>query len=107
MCRIVNTVPGFLAVPPRARKPRRTGLTHVLDKGIPVADAAGLLDVCGEYVDIWKFGWGTAYLDPGLAEKLALLRERAVLGCTGGTLLEVAWAQGAVEEFFAWAGEAG
>lgn len=107
VCRKVNTAPDFLVVPPRARKPRRTGLTHVLDKGLPAADAARLLDVCGEYVDIWKFGWGTAYLDPGLAEKLAVLREHDVLGCTGGTLLEVAWHQGVVDEYLAWAAELG
>ena len=107
MCRKVNTAPGFLTVPPRARKPRRVGLTHVLDKGLPVGEAAGLLDVCGDFVDVWKFGWGTAYLDPGLAAKLVVLREHGVLGCTGGTLLEVAWHQGAVQPFLDWAGDLG
>jgi phosphosulfolactate synthase len=107
MCRKVNTAPGFLAVPPRARKPRRAGLTHVLDKGLPVADTARLLEVCGAYVDVWKFGWGTAYLDPGLADKLVLLREHGVLGCTGGTLLEVAWHQGVAGKMLAWAADLG
>lgn len=103
MCRKVNTAPDFLVVPRRARKPRRHGVTHVLDKGLPAADTARLLEVCGEFVDVWKFGWGTAYLDPGLAEKLAVLRTHGVLGCTGGTLLEVAWHQGVVEKYLAWA----
>jgi phosphosulfolactate synthase len=107
VCRKVNTAPGFLAVPPRARKPRRRGVTHVLDKGLPAADAARLLEVCGEYVDVWKFGWGTAYLDPGLAAKLGVLRDHDVLACTGGTLLEVAWQQGVVEQYLAWAAELG
>ena len=107
MCRKVNTAPDFLVVPSRARKPRRHGLTHVLDKGLPPADTARLLRTCGEFVDIWKFGWGTAYLDPGLAEKLAILREHGVLACTGGTLLEVAWHQGVVGKFLAWAAESG
>jgi phosphosulfolactate synthase len=103
----VNTAPGFLMVPPRTRKPRRTGVTHVLDKGMPADDAVRLLQVCGRFVDVWKFGWGTAYLDPGLPEKLAVLREHGVLGCTGGTLLEVAWHQGVVEECLAWAEDLG
>jgi phosphosulfolactate synthase len=103
----VNTAPGFLVVPPRACKPRRRGVTHVLDKGLPSTDAARLLEVCGQFIDVWKFGWGTAYLDPGLAEKLALLREHGVLGCTGGTLLEVAWHQGVVDQYLAWAAELG
>jgi|tagenome__1003787_1003787.scaffolds.fasta_scaffold20864373_2 phosphosulfolactate synthase len=107
MCRKVNTAPGFLAVPPRARKPRRAGLTHVLDKGLPVAETARLLEVCGSYVDVWKFGWGTAYLDPGLADKLVVLRQHGVLGCTGGTLLEVAWHQGVADRMLDWAAELG
>lgn len=103
MCRIVNTAADFLVVPPRARKPRRHGLTHVLDKGLPVADTGGLLEACGQFIDVWKFGWGTAYLDPGLTEKLDLLRRHGVLACAGGTLLEVAWHQGVVEKYLAWA----
>jgi phosphosulfolactate synthase len=103
----VNTAPDFLVVPSRARKPRRYGLTHVLDKGLPAADAGRLLEVCGRFVDVWKFGWGTAYLDPGLTEKLDLLRRHGVLGCAGGTLLEVAWHQGAVEPYLDWAAAVG
>jgi phosphosulfolactate synthase len=103
----VNTAPDFLTVPSRARKPRQQGVTHVLDKGLPVDDVARLLDVCGAYVDVWKFGWGTAYLDPGLPAKLAVLRDHDVLACTGGTLLEVAWQQGVVVEYLAWAAELG
>jgi phosphosulfolactate synthase len=96
-----------LRLPSRAAKPRSTGITHVLDKGVPVSEAASLLDVAGHYVDIWKFGWGTAYLDPALDAKLALLREHDVLACTGGTLLELAWHQGEVAAFLEWAQEAG
>jgi phosphosulfolactate synthase len=103
----VNTAPDFLGVPSRSAKPRRRGLSHVLDKGLPVEEVAGLLEVCGRYVDIWKFGWGTAYLDPGLAAKLEILRAHDVLACTGGTLLEVAWHQGVAAEYLAWAADVG
>ena len=103
----MNVVPDFLALPSRTAKPRRSGITHVLDSGLPVADVAALLEVSGPYVDVWKLGWGTAYLDPGLAEKLAVLDAHGVLACTGGTLLEVAWQQGAVEACLDWAAAAG
>jgi phosphosulfolactate synthase len=83
------------------------GITHVLDKGLPAADLAGVLDTCGAYIDIWKFGWGTAYLDPGVEAKLAMLADHGILGCVGGTLLEVAWIQRRVEEFLDWAGSVG
>ena len=94
-----------LDLPARASKPRRVGLTHVLDKGTPANQVADALAVCGAYVDVWKFGWGTAYLDPQVGAKLAVLADHGVLGCLGGTLLEVAWAQHRVDELLAWASD--
>jgi phosphosulfolactate synthase len=98
---------GFLDLPTRTAKPRRTGITHVLDAGIPLREAADLLDMCGTYVDIWKLGWGVAYLDPNLDAKLQLLAAHRVLASPGGTLLEIAWAQGRSAEFLSWAGVCG
>jgi phosphosulfolactate synthase len=99
--------PDFLSLPARPRKPRAAGLTHVLDKGLPAPQTRALLEAAGEFVDIWKFGWGTAYLDRELTTKLALLAEHGVRACLGGTLLEIAWSQGRVEECLRWAEDAG
>jgi phosphosulfolactate synthase len=93
----------FLDLPGRTGKPRGTGITHVLDRGLPLAQSADLLAAGGRYVDVWKFGWGISYLDPNLAAKLELLAEHRVLASPGGTLLEIAWAQGRTEAFFHWA----
>jgi phosphosulfolactate synthase len=93
----------FLDLPARTAKPRGTGITGVLDRGLPLEHCAGLLDTGGPYVDVWKFGWGISYLDPHLAAKLELLDRHRVLACPGGTLLEIAWAQGRAAEFFGWA----
>jgi phosphosulfolactate synthase len=99
--------PDFLVLPARADKPRRAGITHVLDSGLPVAETAALLETSGAFIDVWKFGWGVAYLDPGLAEKLDLLAAHRVLACPGGTLLEIAWAQNRVPAALDWAAAAG
>jgi len=99
--------PDFLDLPARTTKPRRTGITHVLDSGLPVGEAAGLLETCGAYVDVWKLGWGVAYLDPNLEAKLELLAAHGVLASPGGTLLEIAWAQGRAAQFLGWARAAG
>lgn len=96
-----------LDLPERPSKPRAVGITHVLDKGLPAGELAGVLETCGKYIDIWKFGWGTAYLDPGVESKLDALAERGILACVGGTLLEVAWVQRRVDEFLAWAAGVG
>lgn len=99
--------PRFLELPARSGKPRATGLTHVLDTGVSPTTAAAVLATGAGYVDVWKTGWGTAYIDPGLPEKVRLLAEADVAACLGGTLLEIAWAQGRAEECLAWADEVG
>ena len=96
-----------LELPERPPKPRSVGITHVLDKGLPAHELPGVLETCGAYIDVWKFGWGTAYLDPGVESKLATLADHGILACVGGTLLEVAWVQRRVEEFLDWAAGVG
>ena len=95
--------PDFLDLPTRASKPRGVGITHVLDRGMPLAQSADLLAMSGSYIDVWKLGWGLSYLDPNLAAKLELLAGHSVLASPGGTLLEIAWAQGRATEFLDWA----
>ena len=97
----------FLDLPARSAKPRGTGITHVLDRGMPLGQAADLLATGGSYVDVWKLGWGISYLDPNLAAKLELLDRHRVLASPGGTLLEIAWAQGRAAEFLGWARDCG
>ena len=99
--------PDFLDLPIRAAKPRSSGITHVLDRGVPLAHAADLLAMTEPYVDVWKLGWGISYLDPNLAAKLELLAACGVLASPGGTLLEIAWAQGRTVEFLDWARSCG
>ena len=99
--------PDFLDLPAREPKPRHAGITHVLDRGMPLAEVRGVLEVCQPHVDIWKLGWGTAYLDPRLADRVAILREHEVAACVGGTLLEVAWVQGAADRLLDWAADTG
>ncbi|MDN5914492.1 MAG: phosphosulfolactate synthase [Pseudonocardia sp.] len=99
--------PNFLTVPARAAKPRARGLTHVLDTGVTPATAADVLAGGGAYIDIWKTGWGTAYVDAALEDKLAVLRRRGVATCLGGTMLEIARGQGVADACLDWAHGAG
>jgi phosphosulfolactate synthase len=100
-------LPNFLELPGRPAKPRTAGLTHVLDKGTSLGNAAGTLDLAAPYIDVWKFGWGTAYVDPQLSDKLDLLVRNGVRSCPGGTLLEIAWSQGKAADCLAWARDVG
>jgi phosphosulfolactate synthase len=99
--------PDFLALPDRGAKPRAVGLTHVIDPGAGPVVVTDLLDSAAAHIDIWKIGWGTAYVDATLATKLALVTGHEIAVCLGGTLLEIAWAQGRAGECLAWARDSG
>jgi phosphosulfolactate synthase len=79
----------------------------VIDAGLPLPDVRAILDSAAAYIDVWKFGWGSAYLDAGLDAKLGLLRRHDVVACPGGTLLELAALQGRAEECLEWANACG
>lgn len=98
---------GFLDLPPRSVKPRAAGLTHVLDKGLPIAELAGYLEPAAPHIDLWKLGWGTAYLEPDPGAKVEALAARDIRACVGGTLLEAAWAQGKAKDLLVWAEQQG
>lgn len=99
--------PSFLDLEHRPAKPRATGVTAALDSGSTVEEVGALLASHGEVLDLWKMGWGSAYLDPTLDAKLALLRQHQVAACTGGTLLEIAALQDRAEECIEWAAGCG
>jgi phosphosulfolactate synthase len=99
--------PDFLELPARSEKPRLRGLSCAVDGGLPLAEVAALLDAGSAHLDVWKMGWGTAYLDSRLAEKLELLRHEDIVACPGGTLLELAVRQGRTEECLDWLGRTG
>ncbi|MEW6472080.1 MAG: phosphosulfolactate synthase [Actinomycetota bacterium] len=93
----------FLALPERTSKPRSRGVTHVIDRGLPIATLESLLDLAGAHIDFVKFGWGTAYVSRHIRAKVVACREAKVRTCVGGTLLELATVQGKLREFVRWA----
>jgi phosphosulfolactate synthase len=93
---------GFLSLPPRPAKPRESGLTHVMDKGLNIREIEGLFDTAGDYVDIVKLGWGTSYVTQNLEKKIALYRSFDTPIVCGGTLFEVVYARGDMDDFKRW-----
>ena len=93
---------GFLDVPARSPKPRTEGLTHVIDKGLNLRDIEGLFDTAGDYVDVVKLGWGTSYVTQNLEKKIALYRSFDTPIVCGGTLFEVVYARGDMDDFKRW-----
>jgi phosphosulfolactate synthase len=98
--------PDFLRLPRRSGKPRTAGVTHVLDKGASTAVVEGLLTAAADLVDIVKIGWGIGYLDRSLKQRVAAYQRAGVLVCLGGTLVEIAVAQGELDALRRWAATA-
>jgi phosphosulfolactate synthase len=94
--------PDFLELPERTTKPRRAGITHVLDRGLSPLALESLLITAGEHIDLIKLGWGTAYVSGAVADKVAICRDSGIALCPGGTLLEIAYAQGKVDRYLEW-----
>jgi phosphosulfolactate synthase len=96
-----------LDIPERPAKPRERGITHVIDRGLSVAEVDGLLEVAPDSVDVVKLGWGTALVSANLKPKLERYAEHGVPVVLGGTLTELAIRQGRVEGLIAWLRELG
>lgn len=75
-------------LPKRSQKPRKAGITLVLDKGYSIRQAEDFCDVCSDYVDVIKLGWGTSYVTPNLEEKLKVYADAGIPVYFGGTLFE-------------------
>src|SRR5204863_8816359 len=97
----------FLQLPARSAKPRQQGITHVLDRGLSVAEVDGLIEVAGESVDLVKLGWGTALATGNLEPKLTRYREHGIPVVLGGSLTELAIAQDRLEPLVKWLQELG
>jgi phosphosulfolactate synthase len=87
---------GFVPIDPRRSlsKPRRTGLSMVIDDGLPLSYARDVLDLAAPYIDLMKIKTGTARLYPrdALVRKLALYEELGVQPFLGGQFHEYVFA---------------
>jgi phosphosulfolactate synthase len=75
-------------LPDRPSKPRTTGLTMVMDKGLSIREAEDFMSVGSEYTDFVKLGFGTSLITPGFSEKLKVYKKAGCIPYFGGTLFE-------------------
>jgi len=71
-------------IPARTEKPRTTGITMVMDKGLGLRETADLAEIGTDYIDFVKLGFGTALLTNKLEEKLAIYRQNNITPYFGG-----------------------
>ncbi|MEM6641861.1 MAG: phosphosulfolactate synthase [Bacteroidota bacterium] len=75
-------------IPSRTEKPRTTGYTMVMDKGLSIREVEDMIEVSGSYIDIVKLGWATSFVTPNLQEKLEVYKNAGIPCYLGGTLFE-------------------
>jgi phosphosulfolactate synthase len=88
-----------LNLPAHAAKPRTTGLTMVIDNGLPLGQFTDQIELGAEYIDFVKFGWGTAVVTNCLREKIAVLDSHDIGYYFGGTLFEKFVLQSRLDDF--------
>lgn len=92
----MSTPFGFVPIDARRTqaKPRRTGMSMIIDDGLPYAYVESVLEIAAPYIDLMKIKTGTARLYPRevLRRKLELYQSKAIKPFIGGQFHEYVFA---------------
>jgi phosphosulfolactate synthase len=86
-------------LPERTKKPRKNGITMVMDKGLSLRETLDLVSVCADYTDVVKLGFGTSLLTKDLAKKLQLYKDAEIKTYFGGTLFEAFFVRDMLDDY--------
>jgi phosphosulfolactate synthase len=86
-------------IPERPVKPRNSGITMVMDKGLSIREAKDFMSVGSEYTDFVKLGFGTSLITPGFETKIAIYKKSGAVPYFGGTLFEAFIVRNMFREF--------
>ena len=86
-------------IPKRIKKPRKGGITMVMDKGLSMRQAEDMIDSSGDFIDFVKLGFGTSVITKNLEEKIKLYKEADIKVYFGGTLFESFIIRGMFDEY--------
>ncbi len=75
-------------IPERNLKPRKDGITMVMDKGLSINEVHNFMSISHPHVDIVKLGFGTSFVTPNLREKIEVYQSYNIPLYFGGTLFE-------------------
>ena len=86
-------------LPERTNKPRQSGLTMVMDKGLSIRECEDMVESSGNYIDIIKLGFGSSIITANLEKKLAFFKSHNIPVYLGGTLLEAFIIRGMFDDY--------
>lgn len=87
-------------LPPRSVQPRNSGLTMMMDKGLSVSQLESFIETSSDFTDIVKFGFGTGVISKNLKSKIELLKKNGIRPYFGGTLFELYYVRGQIDDYF-------
>jgi len=86
-------------IPERPLKPRNSGLTMMMDKGLSIRQVEDFLSMNDDLTDLVKLGFGTTYLTKNVELKIKLYKEAGIKVYLGGTLFEAFIIRGMFKEY--------
>ena len=86
-------------IPERVAKPRDSGLTMVMDKGLSLRQAEDTISASGQLIDVVKLGFGTSLIASDLEPKIKLYHEHGIDVYLGGTLFEAFLVRGQLDDY--------
>ncbi|CAN5871685.1 phosphosulfolactate synthase [soil metagenome] len=98
----MNPAFSFIGVPKQTAKPRASGLTMMIDFGVPLNAQRDVLAVGADFIDLAKVAVGISGIidEDVLVEKLSAYRDAGVEPFPGGMFAEMAYSQGQIGEYY-------
>lgn len=86
-------------IPHRNAKPRNSGITMVMDKGLSINEVKNFLEISAPHVDVVKLGFGTAFVTPNLKQKIEVYKNAGMPIYFGGTLFEAFLIRNQIDDY--------
>jgi phosphosulfolactate synthase len=86
-------------IPERPAKPRTSGLTMVMDKGLSLRQAEDMVASADHLTDFVKLGFGTSFVGKDVREKVRIYRDAGIRVYLGGTLFEAFIIRGRFDDY--------
>ena len=86
-------------LPERTGKPRESGLTMMMDKGLSIREVECFIESASGYTDLIKLAFGTGVFAKNIETKINIYRQAGIRVHFGGTLFEAFIVRNMFDEF--------
>ena len=86
-------------LPERTEKPRETGLTMMMDKGLSIRETECFIETAGDFTDFVKIAFGTGIFAKNIEHKIQLYQQAGIQVYFGGTMFEAFIVRNQFNEF--------